>query len=328
MIIDTTPHSQRVVVTGASGFVGSSVVDALAADQRYTPVSVVRSTTQTKKVHLDSFIISDLTSSTDWSAGLKDASIVVHAAARVHVMKEVAADALAEFRKVNVEGTVNLARQAAQAGIKRFIFISSIKVNGESTTIGHPYTADDAPAPSDPYGVSKKEAEEALRQVSLETGMEVVIIRPTLIYGPGVKANFRNMMGWLEKGIPLPFGAIHNKRSLVSLENLVSLILVCLEHPEAAGETFLVSDGVDLSTTELLEKTAKALKVKSRLIPIPERFLTFCAVALGRRALSQRLCGSLQVDIGKTRRLLEWNPPVSVEDALDRTAKEFLECRK
>ncbi|MHA3737423.1 UDP-glucose 4-epimerase family protein [Pseudomonas sp. Eth.TT006] len=325
---DTISHSPRVVVTGASGFVGSAVVDALVADQHYTPVAVMRSASPDKIAHSESFRISDLTSTTDWHDGLKGASVVVHAAARVHVMQELATDALAEFRKVNVEGTINLARQAAQAKVKRFIFISSIKVNGESTVLGHPFTADDTPAPSDPYGVSKKEAEDLLRQIGSETGMEIVIIRPTLIYGPGVKANFRNMMAWLKKGIPLPFGAIHNKRSLVSLDNLVSLILVCLEHPNAAGETFLVSDGVDLSTTELLEKTAVALKVKSRLIPIPEQFLTFCAVSLGRRALSQRLCGSLQVDIGKTRSLLEWNPPVSVVDALDKTAKEFLECLK
>lgn len=242
-------------------------------------------------------------------------------------MKEVAVDALSEFRKINVEGTVNLARQAAQAGVKRFVFISSIKVNGEETHPGRPFTADDNPAPSDPYGISKQEAEEALLALSQETGMEVVIVRPTLIYGPGVKANFRSMMGWLKKGIPLPFGAIYNKRSLVSLENLISLILVCLTHPNAAGQIFLVSDGVDLSTTELLSRTAEALGVKSRLIPVPVRLLVFCAVALGRRALSQRLCGSLQVDISKTQTLLGWNPPVSVQDALNRTAKEFLECR-
>ncbi|WP_460152120.1 UDP-glucose 4-epimerase family protein [Pseudomonas sp. S2_B07] len=293
----------------------------------YLPVSVVRSKANAAVANAQSFYISDISSSTEWGDSLKGVAVIVHAAARVHVMKEVAADALTEFRKINVEGTVNLARQAAQAGVKRFVFISSIKVNGEETNPGHPFTADDNPAPSDPYGISKKEAEGALLALSQETGMEVVIIRPTLIYGPGVKANFRNMMGWLKKGIPLPFGAIHNKRSLVSLENLVSLILVCLKHDNAAGQIFLVSDGVDLSTTELLNRTAEALGVKSRLIPVPERLLVFCAVALGRRALSQRLCGSLQVDISKTRTLLGWNPPVSVQDALNRTAKEFLEYR-
>ncbi|WP_150806743.1 UDP-glucose 4-epimerase family protein [Pseudomonas fluorescens] len=318
---------RRVLITGATGFVGSALVSALDNHQGYLPISVVRSKKHSNVPTAQLFSIPDMSSTTDWSEGLKGAAIVIHAAARVHVMKEVAADALAEFRKVNVEGTVNLARQAAAAGVKRFVFISSIKVNGEGTNIGQPFTADDIPAPSDPYGLSKKEAEEALHAISAETEMEVVIIRPTLIYGPGVKANFRNMMGWLQKGIPLPFGAIHNKRSLVSLENLVSLIMVCLEHPNAAGQIFLVSDGVDLSTTELLERTATALGVKSRLVPVPERLLTFCAVALGRRSLSQRLCGSLQVDIQKTESLLGWYPPVSIEDSLNRTAKEFLEHR-
>lgn len=327
MTIDVEHAPQRVLVTGATGFVGSELVSALNKQSGYLPVSVVRSKAATPVANSQSFCIPDISSSTEWSDCLKGVAVIVHAAARVHVMKEVAADALSEFRKTNVEGTVNLARQAAQAGVKRFVFISSIKVNGEETDPGRPFTADDNPAPSDPYGISKKEAEEALLALSLETGMEVVILRPTLIYGPGVKANFRNMMGWLKKGIPLPFGAIYNKRSLVSLENLVSLILVCLKHDNAAGQIFLVSDGVDLSTTELLNRTAEALGVKSRLIPVPERLLVFCAVALGRRALSRRLCGSLQVDISKTQTLLGWNPPVSVQDALNRTAREFLEYR-
>ena len=325
MTIDSVQVPLRILITGASGFVGSAVVSALDKVERYFPVAVVRSKKDSQQPSSSVFSVPDISSATDWSAGVKDTAVVVHAAARVHVMKEVAQDALAEFRKVNVEGTINLARQAAAAGVKRFIFISSIKVNGEQTDFGKPFTADDKPAPSDAYGVSKKEAEDALRVISKETGMEVVIIRPTLVYGPGVKANFRNMMTWLHKGIPLPFGSIHNKRSLVSLDNLVSLIMVCVEHPKAAGQTFLVSDGIDLSTTELLQRTAKALGVKSRLLPVPAKMLAFCAVALGRRSLSQRLCGSLQVDIQKTRHLLGWYPAVSVEDALDKTAKEFLE---
>lgn len=325
MTIDSVQVPLRIVVTGASGFVGSAVVSALDKVERYFPVAVVRSKKDGQQLSSSMFSVPDISSATDWSAGVKDAAVVVHAAARVHVMREVEQDALAEFRKVNVEGTINLARQAAAAGVKRFVFISSIKVNGEQTNCDKPFTADDKPAPSDAYGVSKKEAEDALRVISKETGMEVVIIRPTLVYGPGVKANFRNMMAWLYKGIPLPFGSIHNKRSLVSLDNLVSLIMVCIEHPNAAGQTFLVSDGIDLSTTELLQRTAKALGVKSRLLPVPAKMLAFCAVALGRRSLSQRLCGSLQVDIQKTRHLLGWYPAVSVEDALDKTAKEFLE---
>ncbi|VVP77637.1 GDP-6-deoxy-D-mannose reductase [Pseudomonas fluorescens] len=322
MTTDQAPVLKRVVVTGASGFVGGALINTLAEHRHYLPVPVARSNSNLDMAN--AFRISELSSSTNWGHILKDASVVIHAAARVHVMKEVASDALAEFRKVNVEGTINLARQAADAGVKRFVFISSIKVNGESTALGHPFTAEDAPAPSDPYGISKHEAEEALRLLSVETGMEVVIIRPTLIYGPGVKANFRNMMAWLYKGIPLPFGSVGNKRSLVSLDNLVSLIMVCLEHPSAAGQTFLVSDGADLSTTELLELTAKALGVKSRLLPVPGQWMAFCANALGRRSISQRLFGSLQVDIKKTQTLLGWHPTVTVEEALNRTAQDFL----
>lgn len=325
LTVDIDHLPLRVLVTGATGFVGSALVRALDNQSGYSPVSVMRSKINSPVANTQSFCIPDISSSTEWGDSLKGVVVIVHAAARVHVMKEVAIDALSEFRRVNVEGTVNLARQAAHAGVKRFVFISSIKVNGEATEPGRPFTADDVPAPSDPYGISKKEAEEALLALSRETGMEVVIIRPTLIYGPSVKANFRNMMTWLIKGIPLPFGAINNRRSLVSLENLVSLILVCLTHHNAAGQIFLVSDGVDLSTTELLNRTAEALGVKSRLLPVPERLLIFCAVALGRRALSQRLCGSLQVDISKTQTLLGWTSPVSVQDALNRTAKDFLE---
>jgi len=326
LTIETSPEALRVLITGATGFVGSALVKALDNDVRYVPLSVVRSKAQGCESSAGTFYISDLSSTTDWRDGLKDCAVVVHTAARVHVMNEVASDALAEFRKVNVAGTLRLARQAAEAGVRRFVFISSVKVNGESTDSGRPFTAEDLPAPSDPYGVSKQEAEEALRVVSAETGMEVVIIRPTLVYGPGVKANFRSMMGWIKKGVPLPFGAIHNKRSLVAIDNLVSLITVCLSHPKAAGEVFLASDGVDLSTTELLRKTAAALGVKSRLIPVPARLLIACAIITGRRSLSQRLCGSLQVDPQKTQSVLGWSPPVSVDDALNRTAEEFLGC--
>lgn len=240
-------------------------------------------------------------------------------------MNDRAAEPLAEFREVNVAGTLNLARQAVSSGVKRFIFISSIKVNGEGTSLGEPYTADTSPAPTDPYGISKLEAEQALLALAAETGMEVVIIRPVLVYGPGVKANFLNMMRWLSKGVPLPLGAIHNKRSLVALDNLVDLIVTCIEHPSAVNQVFLVSDGEDLSTSELLRRMGRALGKPARLIPIPAGVLEMGARMVGKKTIAQRLCGSLQVDISKTRELLNWSPPMSVDCALARTARYFIE---
>ncbi len=240
-------------------------------------------------------------------------------------MHDTSSDPLAEFRMINVEGTLSLARQAAAASVRRFIFISSIKVNGEGTPVNMPYLAGAQAAPADSYGISKMEAEHGLRALAGETGMEVVIIRPTLVYGPGVKANFLNMMRWLHKGVPLPFGAIHNRRSLVALDNLVDLIVTCVEHPAAANQTFLVGDGEDLSTTELLRRMGVALGKPARLLPVPSRLLEVGAKLLGKQALAHRLCGSLQVDISKTRELLNWTPPVSVDEALRKTAKHFLE---
>ena len=272
--------------------------------------------------------IADMGTATVWGRALHGVSAIVHLAARVHVMQDSAADPLVEFCKINVEGTLNLARQAAVAGAGRFIFISSIKVNGESAPLGRPYTADHAPAPVDPYGVSKREAEDGLHQLAAETGMEVVIIRPPLVYGPGVKGNFLNMMRWLYRGVPLPLGAIHNQRSLVALDNLVDFIRTCLDHPAAANQTFLVSDGEDISTTDLLRRLAHALEVPARLLPVPQGLLAWGAKMLGRGDLSQRLCASLQVDISKARTLLGWQPPVAVDMALRRTAEHFLNSRK
>jgi nucleoside-diphosphate-sugar epimerase len=274
------------------------------------------------------FVIKDIDSKTDWQNALEGIDVVIHLAARVHVMKDMATDALSEFRRVNVEGTLNLARQAVEAGVQRFIFISSIKVNGEGSILGQPYTPEDQPAPVDPYGISKREAEDTLRQLASETGMAVVIIRPPLIYGPGVKANFLSMMRWLAKGVPLPLGAIHNKRSLLALDNLVDLILTCIHHPAAANETFLASDGEDLSTTELLQRMAAALGKKAWLIPVPSLFLEWGASLFGKQAIAQRLCGSLQIDMSKTRDLLDWKPPVRVDEALRRTAQNDVKWHK
>ncbi|MDZ3990446.1 N-acetyl-alpha-D-glucosaminyl-diphospho-ditrans,octacis-undecaprenol 4-epimerase [Pseudomonas sp. Teo4] len=253
---------------------------------------------------------------------------IVHCAARVHIMNDASAHPINEFRKVNVQDTLKLARRAAAAGVKRFVFLSSIKVNGEGTDGRGPYTADETPMPVDPYGVSKLEAEQALLALAVETGMEVSIIRPVLVYGPGVKANFRAMMRWLHKGVPLPLGAIRNKRSLVALDNLVDLISVCINHPRAVNQVFLVSDGVDLSTPQLMGRMAAALGRNAILIPIPTLLLRAGARMLGRAAVADRLCGSLQVDITKTKELLDWTPPVAVDQALRQTANHYLEHLK
>ncbi|VVQ05959.1 N-acetyl-alpha-D-glucosaminyl-diphospho-ditrans, octacis-undecaprenol 4-epimerase [Pseudomonas fluorescens] len=235
---------------------------------------------------------------------------------------------LSDYRKVNVFSTLNLASQSVAAGVKRFIFISSIKVNGEQTPADRPFTADDHANPSGAFAISKFEAELGLLELAKQASMEVVIIRPVLVYGPGVKANFLNLMRWLDKGIPLPLGAIDNRRSLVALDNLVSLMVTCIDHPRAANEIFLVSDGEDLSTTVLLQRLARALGVQARLLPIPGRLLKLAGSLIGRRDFTQRLCGSMQVDIEKTRTLLDWAPVVSVDCALESAAHYYQENSK
>lgn len=315
----------RVLLTGASGFIGTAVQALLLNDPRYTVHSAYRQVPEVSSARLKIFQVSGLEPNTDWLVALDGVGVVVHCAARVHVMDELEADPLEAFRRVNVQGTLRLAEQAAQAGVRRFIFLSSIKVNGESTVPGGSFTSDDVPAPLDPYGISKLEAEQALRALSARTGMEVVIIRPVLVYGPGVKANFRSMMAWLSRGVPLPFGTIYNKRSLVALDNLVDLIGTCIDHPSAANQVFLVSDDQDLSTSELLRLMARALGRPARLLPLPVWLMSSAAQLLGKKAISQRLCGSLQVDIKKTKALLDWKPVISVSGALEKTAKYFLE---
>lgn len=309
------------MITGANGFVGSALCRRLRKEGASVLEAVRALTPQT----LDNgHAIGDVCSTTDWRTALKDVRQVVHLAARVHVMNDQSADPLSEFRRVNVDGTANLARQAAAAGVRRFVFLSSAKVNGEATQEGLPFAADDTPAPEDPYGISKHEAELALRQIAKETGLEVVIIRPPLVYGPGVKANFASMMRWLSRGIPLPLAAVtHNRRSLVALDNLVDLIVTCLEHPAAANQTFLVSDGEDLSTADLLRRMGCALGRPARLFAVPTPLLKAGADLLHKPGIYQRLCGSLQLDIGKTRELLGWAPPLSVDEGLRQAAKGF-----
>lgn len=263
---------------------------------------------------VESEIVGNIDSFTRWEGAVSGVDTVIHLAARVHMMNDTSTDPLAEFRRVNTEGTLNLARQAAEAGVRRFIFLSSVKVNGETGF----FRESDVEDPQDPYAISKCEAEQGLRRIAAETGMAVVIIRPPLVYGPGVKANFQSLMRAVGKGVPLPLGAIDNRRSLVGIDNLVDLIVTCIDHPAAANETFLVSDGEDLSTPELVRRIARALGKPARLFPVSPALLKAAATLLGRREAVERLLSSLQVDISKTRDLLGWRPPVSVDAGLTR----------
>jgi nucleoside-diphosphate-sugar epimerase len=305
------------LITGANGFVGSGLVARLAGEMVET-LACVRCDMFSVPKSVRVVPLADLSANTDWREVLAGVKNLVHLAARVHVMHETETDPLTAFCAVNVDGTLNLARQAAAEGVKRFVFVSSVKVNGECTIPGRAYTETDIPNPQDHYGMSKHEAERCLRQLSAETAMEVVIIRPPLVYGPGVKANFAALMRAVQQGWPLPLGALHNQRSLVALDNLVDFIVTCITHPHAANQTFLVSDGQDLSTTELVRGMAQAAGVTARLLPLPVWALQAGASLLGKGDAAQRLCGNLQVDMSKARSLLGWVPPVSVEEGLRR----------
>ncbi len=320
---DKLGAGRTVLVTGANGFIGKAVCADLPA-RGYRVVGVVRHNIQMDfREGAECLSMDEIDASTDWSAALTGLDSVVHLAARVHLMRETAADPLTEFRRTNVDLTLNLARQAAAAGVRRFVFVSSIKVNGEATPVGQPFNAEDEPHPTDPYGVSKYEAELGLLKLADKTGMEVVIIRPVLVYGQGVKANFQAMMQWLLKGIPMPLGTLPNRRSFLALGNLADLIATCIHHPAAANQVFLASDGEDLSISELLRRTGSALGKSARLIPVPVMVLRGGARLVGQDAVMQRLCDSLQVNISKTRRVLGWVPPVRVDDALRETAQHF-----
>lgn len=308
----------KLLITGATGFVGLSLVEHLRLANRFRLSFALRKSASGEFPGAEVHHVASISKDTCWKGVIDDVDTVIHCAARVHVMNELAADPLSAFREVNVDGTLNLARQAARQGARRFIFISSIKVNGEATAPGQPFRAGDQPAPQDPYGVSKLEAEQGLIQLAAETGMEVVVIRPPLVYGPGVKGNFASMVKLVDKGLPLPLGAIHNKRSLVGIDNLVDLIIRCIDHPAAANQVFLAGDGEDISTSELLRGVGKAMDRPARLIPVPAGVLQLGATVLGRKAMAQRLLGSLQVDISKTRELLDWKPPYTVEEGLKR----------
>ncbi|MGE0100403.1 MAG: UDP-glucose 4-epimerase family protein [Hydrogenophaga sp.] len=307
---------RRILLTGGTGWVGGALLKALR--ERH-PDTLVAARVATVHADARSVLVGSIDGSLVWPKALNDREVVVHLAARVHVMRETASDPLQAFRAVNTEGTLRLARLAAQAGVRRFVFVSSVKVNGESTTGRKPFNVSDMPSPQDPYGISKAEAERGLRQIAADTGMEVVIVRPPLVYGPGVKANFAALMRWLQRGIPLPLGAVtDNRRSLVALDNLVDLLLTCVDHPAAANQTFLVSDGEDLSTTALLQRLGQAMGKPAGLLPVPPSLLRWGAAAVGKADVAQRLLGSLQVDIAHTRETLGWAPPISVDEGLRR----------
>lgn len=303
----------NVLVTGAAGFVGTRLTTVLAG----TPGISVRPAVR-RLAGGPGVAIGEMSPTTDWTAALAGIDVVVHLAARVHVMHEAAADPLQRFLRTNTESTLHLARQAARAGVKRLVFLSSVKVNGEHTQPGQPFRASDMPAPEDAYAISKHRAELGLHEIAASTGLEVVVIRPPLVYGPGVKANFAALLTAVARGVPLPLGLVDNRRSLVALDNLVDLIANCLTHPGAAGQTFLVSDGEDLSTAELVRRLATAMQRRAHLLPVPVWTLKTAAALFGKRPQVQRLCDNLQVDISATRERLGWTPPLSVDEGLRR----------
>ncbi|MDV6316114.1 SDR family oxidoreductase [Idiomarina sp. HP20-50] len=309
----------EVILTGATGFIGRHLAKSL---DNLTDVKLTCAVRRAGSSNCDrEVVVNGLDSDTDWSEALTKKLVVIHAAARAHIVKDDLPDPLSEYRKINVDGTLNLAREAASAGVRRFIFISSIGVNGNINQ--RPFTEEDRPNPSEFYAQSKWEAEQGLWEIGKETGMEIVIIRPPLVYGSGAPGNFGALTRWVEKGIPLPLGAIRNQRSLVAIDNLVDLIVTCVEHPNAANQVFLAGDGEDLSTTELLKRVAQAMGRPSRLIPVPEGALMFGATLLGKKGVAQRLLGSLQVDISKARQLLGWKPPVTVTEGLTKAVGSY-----
>lgn len=315
--------SGAVLLTGGTGFLGRAVLHRLFAIDKRPLIVAARMLTPSFSSNVKVEHVNEIGAETDWTACLHGVEVVIHCAARTHVMSDEIADPLAEYRKVNVQGTLALARQAAKYGVRRFVFISSIKVNGERSLPNRPFRPDDPPVPEDAYGVSKYEAEQGIMTLAQETGMEVVIIRPPLVYGPGVKGNFATMLGWVRKGVPLPLGQVENQRSLVALENLADFVALCSDcarSPLAANEIFLISDVEDVSTTELLHKLALAYGVSSRLIPIPVTWIQAAARVLGKGAVVDRLFGSLVVDSSKARELLGWTPVISMDKQLQKMA--------
>lgn len=313
----------KVLLTGSTGFVGSVLLSELQVLPDFRVVSAARSAVFDNLV-----VVGNIDGTTDYSSALNGVNVVVHAAARAHIMRDEVVDPLAEYRKVNVEGTLNLAKQAVASGVKRFIYISSIKVNGESTTSMSAFTEADSAKPEDPYGVSKREAEDGLRLLAQETGLEIVIIRPPLVYGAGVKANFRSLIGLCGKPVPLPFGLVSNKRSMVYVDNLVDFIIRCIDHPAAANQTFLVSDGEDVSLRQLITEIRLAMGKPKALLPVPVSLFKLLGKLTGKSGVVDRLVGDLQVDSSKARKLLGWTPPYTFSQGIAETVKDFRERYK
>ncbi|WP_445946125.1 UDP-glucose 4-epimerase family protein [Shewanella sp.] len=316
---------KHCLVTGSNGFLGSALTHILTQhDIKIT--AAVRNQNLLSPVKTVS--VGDVSGETCWNTALLGVDVVLHTVARISLPTD-SINSLAEFREVNTLGTMNLAKQAVTAGVKRFIFISTVKVNGESTSSNKPFTADDVHNPQDPYGVSKSEAETQLLALGQATGMEIVIIRPPLVYGPGVKANFAALLNLASKGLPLPFARFdHNRRSMVSVDNLVDLLITCIDHPNAGNQVFLVSDDHDLSTAELISKLSKACGKSGFMLPIPIIFFQLIARLIGKQKFIDRLTGSLRVDINKTKELLNWTPSQSVDVGFKIAADAFLKGKK
>ncbi|GHX80344.1 TPA: UDP-glucose 4-epimerase family protein [Vibrio cholerae] len=311
-----------ILITGSNGFLGSHIVERIKGK----PLILLDRGTVNKHP-MCPFFQCEINSYHDYMKALQGCQTIIHCAARVHIMDDNEADPLTLYREVNTAGTVNLAKQAIDSGVKRFIFISSIKVNGEGTLVGSPFKTEDNHAPEDDYGLSKSEAEKQLVALAKDSGMEVVIIRPTIVYGPGVKANFASLMNLVSKGIPLPFGSItQNKRSLVSINNLVDLIVTCIDHPKAANQVFLVSDDHDVSTAEMVRELAIALDKPTWQLPVPIWCYKLFGKLFGKSDIVDRLTGSLQVDISDTKETLGWKPPQTLQEGFKQTAQAFLQA--
>ncbi|WP_373925390.1 UDP-glucose 4-epimerase family protein [Vibrio diabolicus] len=315
-----------ILITGSNGFLGKHLTSRLSSES----LSLLdRGPNRTNHSSNIRFSCAEINSHSDFTEALFGCNTVIHCAARVHIMDDSSDNPLACYREVNTLGTINLARQAVKAGVQRFVFVSSIKVNGEQTQPGHPFSFLDRHQFEDYYGQSKSEAELALKDLAIKSGLEVVIIRPTLVYGPGVKANFASLMNLVSKGIPLPFGCIkNNKRSLVSVDNLVDLIVTCIDHPNAANEVFLVSDDHDVSTYEMVRHMAQALGKPTWQLPVPVWCYNLAGKVFNKSDVVDRLTGSLQVDISHTKETLGWVPPQSLQEGFKQTAEAFLQSKK